>query len=139
MTETFKIHASRIQAFMLLVVYCVVALINFIYIGDLIPKIASTMLCALLCLSEYQRLQNQQVIQLWLNPADHSITLEKSGQSYFYRKYKVYPTRWFAILRLIDKTESRTLFLNSDRFHSVQNYRAMRFSLIQMERVSDVA
>ena len=139
MTETFEIHASRIQIILLAIAYNTAALIAVTHIGDLIPKMGCAMLCVLLGLSECQRLYRQQAIQLRLCPVDRSITLEQGGQSYFYCKYKVYPTRWFAILRLIDEPQSRTLFLNSDRFQSVQNYRAIRYSLIQMERAADVA
>ena len=139
MTETFEIQASRMQIILLAIAYTVAAVIAAIYIADLIPKIGTSMLCFLLGLSECQRLHRQQTILLQLIPADHSIMLKQGGQSYFYHKYKVYPARWFAILRLIDESQSRTLFLNSDRFQSVQDYRVMRYSLIQMERVTDAA
>ena len=139
MTETFEITSSRTQLVLLMLGYCAIGLAALIYIDDLILKSCCSFLCVLLGLSECSRLRSQEAIQLELNPKENTICLKQNGQPYFYRKNKVYPTRWFAILRLIGEPKSRTLFLNSDRFKSVQNYQAIHYSLVQMERLSNAA
>ncbi len=139
MTETFEIHASRTQWLLLAFGYSLIGLCALIYIDDLILQIGSSGLSVLLGLSECNRLRSQETIQLCLDPNKGSITLKQGGQPYFYRKNKVYPTRWFVILRLVDVPKSRTLFLISDRFKSLQDYQAIRYSLIKMERMADVA
>ena len=139
MIETFEIHASRVQLILLACCYCIASLVIFTYVDDVIIQVSGTILCVLLGLSECDRLRNEKIIQLRLNPADNSIVLEQGGQPYFFGKNKVYRTRWFAILRLVGKAENRTLFLNSDRFKTVQHYQAIRYSLLQMEPVVNVA
>jgi hypothetical protein len=139
MTETFEINTSRTQLVLLTLGYCVIGLVALIYIDDLIFKSGCSLLCVLLGLSECSRLRSQEAIQLELNSNESTICLKQNGQPYFYHKNKVYPTRWFAILRLVGEPKIRTLFLNSDRFKSVQNYQAIRYSLVQMERMSNVA
>ena len=139
MIETFEIHTSRTQIVLLALGYCVIGLSALVYIDDLILQISCSGLCVLLGLSECRHLRSQETIQLRLNPDQGSITLKQGGQPYFYHKNKVHPTRWFAILRLIGEPKSRTLFLISGRFKSLQDYQAIRYSLIQMERMADVA
>ena len=87
---------------------------------------------------EYRRLIRLGNLHLGVDPRREIIELQQSGQPYFYFKYKVYQTRWFAILRLVDQQTQRTLILNSDCFQSVECYRQLRFDLRQLER-SDAA
>ena len=139
MIETFEINTSRTQLVLLALGYCAIGLAALIYIDDLMLKSCCSLLCVLLGLSECSRLRSQETIQLELNSNESTICLKQNGQPYFYRKNKVYPTRWFAILRLVGEPKSRTIFLNPDRFKSVQNYQALRYSLVQMERLSNAA
>jgi hypothetical protein len=139
MIETFHIHASRIQFILLASGYCMIGLLAWAYIDGWILRSCCSGLCALLILSEFLQYRDQKDLQLRLNLNENSITIKQGGQSYIYRKNKVYPARWFAILRLVGKPNNRTLFLNSDRFKSVLDYQAIRYSLIQMERSTDVA
>jgi L-cysteine desulfidase len=78
------------------------------------------------------------IIRLRVDTARQAVVLQLAGQPYFYSKYKVYQTRWFAILKLVDQHTDRTLILNSDCFQSVECYRRLRFDLRQLER-SNVA
>jgi hypothetical protein len=80
----------------------------------------------------------QEIIKLRLDPNSEAVELEQGGQPYFYSKNKVYQTRWFAILKLVNEQKSRTLILNPDRFKSIQCYRQMRYLLRKMEQ-RDVA
>ena len=139
MIETFEIHTSRTQLVLMVLVYCAIGLTALTYIDGWILQSSCVGLCVLWGLSEYRYQRVQESIQLRLNPDESSITLKQGRQPYIYRKNKVYPTRWFAILRLVGKPKNRTLILNSDRFKSVQDYQSIRFSLVQMERMADVA
>ena len=87
----------------------------------------------LLAIHESRCLIQQGIIKLRVDPVTASIELEQGGQPYFYRKYKVYQTRWFAILKLIDEVKPRILILIPDRFNSKQSYRQLRYLLRRME------
>ena len=87
----------------------------------------------LLAIHESRCLIQQGIIKLRVDPVTASIELEQGGQPYFYRKYKVHPTRWFAILKLIDEVKPRILILIPDRFNSKQSYRQLRYLLRRME------
>lgn len=101
-------------------------------------KLGGLLAVGLLALRENRRLLRQGEVSLILNPGNATIELEQGGQPYFFSKYKVYATRWFAILKLIDKQNSRTLILNPDSFNSKRTYRQLRFVLQTMSR-SDAA
>jgi len=86
----------------------------------------SILLVLLLGWREILRMRQQGVVRLEFDSRTASIALDQGKQPYFYRKYKVYATRWFAILKLIDNSSTRTLILHSDRFDSIQSYRRIR-------------
>jgi hypothetical protein len=87
-----------------------------------------------LAIYESRCLIQQEIIKLRLDSGDRSIEFRQGKQPYFYTKYKVYQTRWFAILKLVDTDKSRTLILNSDCFNSIQAYQQLRYQLCKMER-----
>jgi len=105
-----------------------------VYVEPVTMMLGGLALVGLLALRESGQLMRQDIIGLKLNPNQNSIELEQDGQPYFYGKYKVYATRWFAILKLIDKRKTRTLILNPDRCNSIQSYRQLRYALQQMEQ-----
>ncbi|TNF89862.1 MAG: hypothetical protein EP300_04455 [Gammaproteobacteria bacterium] len=96
--------------------------------------LAAVSLIALLAWREAGRMLRQGTASLMLDASRASIALEQGGQPYFYVKYKVYATRWFAILKLIDKRKTRTLILHPERFDSIQSYRQLRFALTRLEQ-----
>ena len=108
------------------------------YVDFLPVTLAAVCLIALLAWRETGQLIRQGTVTLMLNPGTVPITLQQGGQPYFYVKYKVYATRWFAILKLIDKRKTRILILHPERFDSIQSYRQLRFALIRVEQ-NDVA
>lgn len=105
-----------------------------IYIATSLLAVMFTLLVALLLLREYRALDRAPEVLLKLRYEDNSILLEQGGQTYFFGKYKVYPTRWFAILRLVDQRRDRILFLNPNRFRSVLEYQNLRYQLGRQER-----
>ena len=109
-----------------------------IAIGSYVEPVAlgagGMLLVGLLALYETRRQLDPGIIYLKFDPAASSIELEQRGQPYFYGKYKVYATRWFAILKLIDKQKTRTLILNPDRCNSIQSYRQLRHALQQIDQ-----
>ncbi len=94
----------------------------------------SVALVGLLALRESRQFLEREIINLEIDGPDSPVAVEQRGQSHFYVKYKVYATRWFAILKLIDNRNTRTLILNSDRFNSIQTYRQLRLVLQTMDR-----
>lgn len=92
----------------------------------------------LLAVYESRCLIQQDIIKLGLDPGAKLIEFKQGKQPYIYSKYKVYQTRWFAILKLVDTDKTRTLILNPDCFKSLQIYQQLRYQLRKMEQV-DVA
>lgn len=111
-----------------------IAMAIAVYVEPVAMMLGGVTLVGLLALRETRQLLQQEIISLKLNLSENMIELEQGGQPYFYCKYKVYATRWFAILKLIDKRKTRTLILNPDRFDSIQSYRQLRYALHQMDQ-----
>lgn len=132
MHEYYEIHPAKSQLVVLLVSQGLAAVAIIFYLQPLLLKMILLAILLLLAIFESRCLIRQEIINLHLNRGDASIEFEQGGQPYFYRKNKVYETRWFAILKLDDEDKSRTLILNPDRFNSIQCYQRLRYSLRKM-------
>ena len=108
--------------------------IYFCFPAGLIKWSALAGLC-LYAACEYRRLIRQGNIRLRVNPARSGIEIEMPGQPYFFCKYKVYQSRWFAILKLMDRHNNRSLVLMPDSFESLSGYRRLRHQLNRLERI----
>ena len=135
--EYYEVSRSRTQLILLLAAHLIGALTIYFYLSPAFLKWSALAALALAAFVESRHLIQQDIIRLRINLARASIEVQQSGQPYFYCKYKVHQTRWFAILKLIDEQTNRTLILNSDCFTSTENYRRLRFDLSRLER-SDV-
>jgi len=132
--EYYEVRPSRAQLICLLAGYLPGAIAIYFYLGPTFLKWAAMAALAVSAFIETRRLIQHDIIRLRINLTRASIEVQHLGQPYFYCKYKVYQTRWFAILKLIDQQANRTLILNSDCFTSVENYRRLRFDLRCLER-----
>ena len=135
MHEYYEIRPSKTQLVFLLVSHALLALAIIFYLQPGLLKLSGLALMLLLAIRESRCLIRQEIIKLRLDPVGASIELEQGGQPYFYSKNKVYQARWFAILKLINEQQSRTLILNPDRFDSIHCYRRLRYRLRQMEHL----
>ena len=138
MQEYFEIHPSRAQLGLLVAAYCLLLFAVALYTEPLALKLSASLLIVLLGVRDSCLLVRQQRLLLHCNPRTAEIELQCDLQPYFYAKYKVYATRWFAILKLVDKHTNRTLILNPDRFDSSESYHRLRYLLRRLER-SNVA
>jgi len=132
--EYYEVSPSKAQLIFLLAAHLIGAITIYFYLDPAFLKWAALTVLALAAFIESRRLIQQDIIRLRINLARASIELQQRGQPYFYCKYKVYQTRWFAILKLIDQQSDRTLILNSDCFASIEKYRRLRFDLSCLER-----
>ncbi len=130
----FRLGESRLQHAVVLAAHVLAALMVVAYLEASLVKYSLLALLALLAWRESRRIRRARDLKLALNMQAGTIRLEQGGQPYFFCKYKVYPTRWFAILSLIDQRYRRTLCLDPHRFQSAASYRHCRFLLRQMER-----
>ncbi|MDC1288063.1 hypothetical protein N8198_09275 [Gammaproteobacteria bacterium] len=138
MQEYYEVSPSRSQLIFLLAGHLLGAIAIYFYLSPVFLKWTALAALAVAGFIESRRLIQHDIILLRINLARTSIEVQHLGQPYFYSKYKVYQTRWFAILKLIDQQANRTLILNSDCFTSIDNYRRLRFDLRCLER-SDAA
>ncbi len=134
MQKHYEIRPSKSQLVFLLTGHGLVAIVIIFYLQPGLLQLGSLALVLLLAVTESRYLIRQDIIKLRLDPKGEAVEFEQGGQPYFYSKNKVYQTRWFAILKLVDEHQSRTLILNPDRFKSIQCYRQMRYLLRQMEQ-----
>ena len=134
MQKYYEIQPSKSQLVCLLVIHGLVAVTIIFYMQPGLLKLSTLALVLLLAVTESRYLIRQEIIKLRLDSKTETIELEQDGQPYFYYKNKVYQTRWFAILKLVNEQKSRTLILNPDRFNSIQSYRQMRYLLRKMEQ-----
>ena len=133
MQHYYEVGTSKSQLIFLLTVHLLGLLTIYFYLTPLFLKCSAMAALGLSTIVEYRHLIQHDIIQLRVNKARASIEVLRDGQPYFYGKYKVYQTRWFAILKLIDQQASETLILNSDSFTSNDCYRRFRFDLRQLE------
>jgi hypothetical protein len=129
----YNIRTSRSQLILLHLVYLLAACIFYFCISPALLKWSALAALGISALREHRRLIRQGNLQLRVIPQRSAIELRQYGQPYFYCKYKVYQTRWFAILKLIDTQICRTLILNPDSFESTDCYRRCRYDLRQLE------
>ena len=134
MQEYYEIRPSAAQRNFLLSGHGLAAVAIYFYLEPALLMLAALAAVCLLAIYESRCLIQQEIIKLRLDPVDKSIEFKQGEQPYFYSKYKVHQTRWFAILKLVDADKSRTLILNSDCFDSVQAYRQLRYQLRKMEQ-----
>ncbi len=134
MQNYYEIRPSKSQLVCLLAGHGLVAVVIIFYLDPELLKLSALALVLLLTVTESRYLIRQGIIKLRLDSKSEAIEFEQGGQPYFYSKNKVYQTRWFAILKLVNEQNSRTLILNPDRFKSIQSYRQMRYLLRKMER-----
>jgi len=132
--EYYEVSPSRSQLILLLAAYLAGALTIYFYLNPAFFKSAALAALAVAAFIESRRLIQHDIIRLSINLSRASIVIQQHGQPYFYCKYKVYETRWFAILKLMDQHTNRTLILNSDCFSSIEKYRRLRFDLRCLER-----
>ncbi len=138
MQQYHELKTSPTQRFFLLGAYLLAASVIYFCLSPSVLKWAGFAGLGVSALIEYRRLIQQGIIRLRVNTQRSSIEIQQAGQPYSYTKYKVYQTRWFAILKLIDRQNNRTLILNSDCFESTDCYRRCRYDLRRLEG-SDVA
>ena len=132
----YEYHDFRVSRYLLAACFAfntLAALVILLYCSATLLKWSSLAALCLLGFSEYRHLIRHGIIRLRIVPRHPAIELERLGQSYFYRKYKVYQTRWFAILKLTDHHNSRTLILIPDSFKSLHSYRRLRQQIRQLE------
>ena len=134
MQEYYEIRPSRSQLIFILFGHGLAAVTITCYLQPVWLKLLGLAFVLLSAVRESRCLIRQEIIKLRLNPGEATIELEQGGQPYFYCKNKVYETRWFAILKLINEHKSRTLILNPDCFNSIQSYQRMRYDLRKMEQ-----
>ena len=134
MQEYFELRPSPTQQVLLLVGHGLLAFALGLYVEPASIKLPAIALTLLLGLRERYRLAGEGELVLHCDPRSARIALQRAGQPYFYCKYKVYATRWFAILKLVENGNYRTLVLNSDRFESASSYHRLRFLLRRLER-----
>lgn len=135
MNEQFEIKASAEQSIFIYFLYCLGLIAALIFVSSTLSLLLVLGLLLLAALYDFKHRHEQQPLSLRFNSRRNLIELEQGGQPQIYNKYKVYTTRWFAILRLSGKRKQRSLLLNSDRFKSVEAYQDFRFKLKSMEQL----
>ena len=132
--QLYHLHTSRTQLLIGIALHCIAAATIFFCVSPALLKWSGIAAIMLGAHHGYRHLIQHDIIRLGLDPTRKIVELQQAGQPYFFCKYKVYQTRWFAILKLVDQQSERTLILNSDCFQSVECYRRLRFDLHQLER-----
>jgi len=118
-------------------IYALLGLAGLIAFGYLQPGTVRNiylLALALLAIGETRCYRSSRVEYLCIDGARCGIVADTAGQPYFANKYKVYRTRWFAILRLWNRHHSRTEMLFPDRFESPGAYQDCRFLLRDSRR-----
>ena len=133
MPQKFRLTESPTQIHLLLLAHAAAAILLWFNLAPLWAGSSAVALICLLTLRDRALLRRQRGEVLVVDAARSLISLESTGQPYFYAKYKVYACRWFAILKLEDQHRPRTLILNFDSVDNPQDYRQLRRALLTLE------
>ena len=125
----YEIKPSNDQALLLVSLYVSAALAWWLAAEPGLLLAGVELLILLLGLRATRQLLSAPRSQLRLLDSNSGVALTIGEQTHFFAKYKVYPSRWFAILKLIDQSKTRTLILNPDCFNTATDYRNLRFEL----------
>jgi hypothetical protein len=129
----YEIRPSRSQRNFLLASHGLAAASIYFYLEPALLMLSALAAICLLAVYESRCLIQQEIIKLGLDPGAELIEFKQGKQPYIFSKYKVYQTRWFAILKLVDTDKTRTLILNPDCFQSLETYQRLRYQLRKME------
>ena len=121
-TELIAVHSLLLLAIVIALIYLDSGLVQSIYLLAVL----------LLAIGEYRSFQQTPSQFLVVTKNRCGLVLDQSEQPYFFRKYKVYRCRWFAILKLTDRHMNRTEILFPDRFKSLRAYQECRFLLTRL-------
>ena len=132
--EYFEIHPSRAQLALLLGGHLAMAIAVAAYVEPEAIKWPAIALILLLGIREIRQEYRLGWLLLHCDRHNGRVALQRGDQPYFYCKYKVYATRWFAILKLTENDKCRTLILNPDRFESASSYHRLRYLLQRPEQ-----
>ena len=133
MHEIYRIYPSNLEIRLLAGLHVLTALVWYWCVNQKLLLVSGLLLIGLLGWREVGRLRQAAIIELGLNLDTGRIRIVERGQTYFYNKYKVYPSRWFAILKLVNQRQSRTLILHPECFENLNDYRRLRYCLRQTE------
>ena len=122
MRHYFRLSRSRTE---LHAIYWLLGLAAVIAIVYLQPGLA---------IAETRHYRSSRSEYLCIDGDRCGIVADTAGQPYFAVKYKVYRTRWFAILKLWNRHHTRTEMLLPDRFESTRSYQDCRFLLRDSRR-----
>ena len=106
--------------------------------------IISTLLLALSVLllvkdqSRYRLLKSQDPTMVILSNTKSRIVLKEQGNLYQFDRFRLFSTRWFLILQLKNKNESKNIMLVPDRFRTINEYLQFRYQMINMNKVQHV-
>ncbi len=129
----YRLTESPTQVHLLLLAHAIASLLLWYHVDPGWMGLTSVTLVGLLAIRDCAAVRRQNGEILSIDEARALISLEGSEQPYFYAKYKVYACRWFAILKLVDQHQPRTLILNFDSVENAQDYRRLRHTLLALE------
>ena len=133
MQHIYRVKPSKYQALVLASIYFSAAIVWWLVLEPDPFLLAVELLILLLGARDIRRLLDTPPARLCLLGPGQGIELAVGEQTHFFSKFKVYPSRWFAILKLIDESKSTTLILNPDCFNTVADYRNLRYELSASE------
>ena len=134
MYRFYTLTDFRIPRLIALATHCAAAALIIFYLEDRWLQSCAIAFIVINAAADYRRLIRQGNIRLRVDPLRPGIEFEQFGQPYLFCKYKVYQTRWFAILKLIDHRKGRTLILHPGSFSNPESYRGLRYDLRRLER-----
>ncbi len=132
MQRSFEIQNSISQLLMLLQLIAVSLACALFYLSLGWQQTCYVVALLLLFVAEIQNHRNSKKRQLLIDLRSGKVSLLLGKKSQIYDKYKVYDSRWFAILRVMAKDQNQTLILTADCFPSIAEYCACRFCLRQL-------
>lgn len=133
MQKFFELRPSRSELATVRTILLLAAFLALIYVDPGISQCLFLLAIVILIVGETQAATNGKSFYLVFDGKLCGIVDARGQQPYFSSKNKVYPCRWFAILKLYNRHKNRIEILFPDRFISIQAYQECRYLLSRLQ------
>ena len=133
MPRFFKLKPSRSEWYATHALLTLAASIVWTNIDHPLPQVIFSLAIVILAAGETRRFRLAGPVYLGIDGSCCGLVSGTSEQSQFSAKNKVYPTRWFAILKLCYRHKNEIVMLLPDRFESLREYQDCRYILINRD------
>ena len=133
MPRFFKLKPSRTELCAIYALLVLATSLVWTYIDYPLLRVIYSLAIVTLAVAETNLFRLAGPVYLCIDGNHCGVVNETPNQPHFSAKNKVYPNRWFAILKLCYRHKNEIVMLLPDRFESLREYQDCRYLLINRD------